>query len=67
VTLVGFFDDKAADAAAHGVKPPKKKDMEAEFKDFQVTSSPCLLAGRHTCEMCILVHWCCSSLLGVSA
>ena len=33
-TLVGFFEDKAADAKAHGVEPPKKKTKEEAYADF---------------------------------
>ena len=30
----GFFEDKAADAKAHGVEPPKKKTKEEAYADF---------------------------------
>lgn len=33
----GFFEDKEADAKAHGIAPPKKKTKEEAFTDFMTS------------------------------
>lgn len=33
----GFFEDKEADAKAHGIAPPKKKTKEEAYADFMTS------------------------------